>query len=159
MLTSLAPPFRFPFFPSPPPLPLPVPLSSVQLLLNLPFEFYTLVPISILGGIFNGIPGPNIKAMVLNKNTRDARGSAMAIFSLTNVVGKGLGPPLVGILIARFGRQTTFCISACLLWFLIGVLLLMVGRSIGADEDYVAQQVFFCLFMCAWEGGMVDPTF
>jgi len=145
MLTSLAPPFRFPFFPSPPPLPLPVPLSSVQLLLNLPFEFYTLVPISILGGIFNGIPGPNIKAMVLNKNTRDARGSAMAIFSLTNVVGKGLGPPLVGILIARFGRQTTFCISACLLWFLIGVLLLMVCRSIGADEDYVAHQVFFCL--------------
>ena len=116
------------------------------------------MPISILGGIFNGVPGPNIKAMVLNVNTPDTRGSAMAMFSLTDDIGKGLGPPLVGILIVRFGRQTAFSISACM-WFVSGVLLLMVGRSIGADEDYVAQQVFFCLFMCAWEGGMVDPTF
>ena len=58
-------------------------------MLNLPFDFRTLVPISVVGGIFGGYASPNVKAVLLNVNTPDTRGSAMALFSLSDDIGKG----------------------------------------------------------------------
>jgi len=70
-------------------------------------------------------------------------GSAMALFSLSDDIGKGLGPPLVGILIINFGRRMAFSIAACM-WFFSGLLLLALSRTIVADEQDVALQVCVC---------------
>ena len=47
-------------------------------MLNLPFDFRSLVPIALLGGMFSGYASPNVKAMLLNVNTPDIRGRWMS---------------------------------------------------------------------------------
>jgi len=67
----------------------------LMLLLNLKFTYRYMMPIAVIGGVLSGIPGSNINAILLNVNTPDTRGSAVALSTLTDDIGKGLGPPII----------------------------------------------------------------
>mmetsp|Transcript_3733 Transcript_3733/g.16349 ORF Transcript_3733/g.16349 Transcript_3733/m.16349 type:complete len:255 (+) Transcript_3733:567-1331(+) len=51
--------------------------------------------LAIVGGFLASPTGANVPAVVVNSNTPETRGSALAIFNMCNDVGKGLGP-LIG---------------------------------------------------------------
>jgi len=48
--------------------------------------------------------GVNVRAMVVNVNAPGERGTAFGVFNLTDDLGKGLGPVMTSLLIARLGR-------------------------------------------------------
>ncbi|HPA72750.1 MAG TPA: hypothetical protein PKY31_10805 [Spirochaetota bacterium] len=94
-----------------------------------------LAPIII--GFFTGfiitITGPNMKAILLNVNTPETRGSIFSLFNLTDDLGKGFGPVIISLLIVGFGRLLAFNI-ANLFWLVCGVLLLVMMATFPKDE-------------------------
>jgi len=42
-----------------------------------------------------GVPGPNLRAIMINVNAPETRGVALALQSVTDDLGKGLGPVIV----------------------------------------------------------------
>ena len=45
---------------------------------------------------------------MLNVNAPDVRATAYAVYTLSDDLGKGIGPWLVAVLIKAFGRETAF---------------------------------------------------
>lgn len=109
-------------------------------LLNYPSQIGVTDP-SVMGplvlGFFTGftitITGPNVKAMLLNVNTPETRGSIFSLFNLTDDLGKGFGPVIISLLIAQFGRLMAFNI-ANLFWVVCGLLLLVMAITFPKDE-------------------------
>lgn len=65
--------------------------------------FLILLP-AVVTGMLSSVAGPLNKAMLLNVNEPETRGVALAWQSMTDDLGKGLGPALVAGLIAKLGR-------------------------------------------------------
>ncbi|MBP7585564.1 MAG: MFS transporter [Spirochaetes bacterium] len=113
-------------------------IIPMAVLLNYPPYQQTgsvLAPIII--GFFTGfiitITGPNMKAILLNVNTPETRGSIFSLFNLTDDLGKGFGPVIISLLIVGFGRLLAFNI-ANLFWLVCGVLLLVMMATFPKDE-------------------------
>lgn len=66
--------------------------------------FWLILLPAVLTGMLSGTAGPLNKAMLLNVNEPETRGVALAWQSMTDDLGKGLGPALVAALIAKLGR-------------------------------------------------------
>nr|HPK45394.1 MFS transporter [Spirochaetota bacterium] len=79
------------------------------------------------------ITGPNVRAILLNVNTPETRGSIFSLFNLTDDLGKGFGPVIISALIVLFGRLMAFNI-ANLFWLLCGLLLLVMIKTFPEDE-------------------------
>lgn len=71
-------------------------------LLATPILFTLLL--AVTGGLLSSTAGPLNKAMLLNVNEPETRGVALAWQSMTDDLGKGLGPALVSALISALGR-------------------------------------------------------
>ncbi|TAL34568.1 MAG: MFS transporter [Spirochaetes bacterium] len=91
------------------------------------------VLIGFVTGFTITITGPNVKAMLLNVNAPETRGSIFSLFNLTDDLGKGFGPVIISGLIVAFGRLWAFNI-ANLFWLVCGVLLLVMIWTFPADE-------------------------
>lgn len=93
------------------------------------------VPLALgfITGFTITITGPNVKAMLLNVNTPETRGSIFSLFNLTDDLGKGFGPVIISILIAQFGRLIAFNI-ANFFWLACGLLLLVMIWTFPKDE-------------------------
>lgn len=115
----------------------------MAILLNFPpYSQTKIVWLPIAIGFFTGfvvtITGPNVKAILLNVNTPETRGSIFSLFNLTDDLGKGFGPVIISYLIVLFGRQIAFNI-ANLFWVICGVLLLVMMISFPKDEARLRQ--------------------
>ncbi len=88
-------------------------------------------------GLFTGfivtITGPNVKAMLLNTNSPETRGSIFSLFNLADDLGKGFGPVIISFLIALFGRLWAFNI-ANLFWLFCGIVLLSLAPIFPKDK-------------------------
>ncbi len=89
--------------------------------------------IGFITGFTITITGPNVKAILLNVNSPETRGSIFSLFNLTDDLGKGFGPVIISLLIVAFGRVWAFNI-ANLFWLVCGVLLLVMIRTFPRDE-------------------------
>ena len=58
------------------------------------------------------------------------------MFNLFDDVGKGLGPALVSMIVAKRGREEAFTI-AMLAWFVCGAILLSISCTVKRDEAKV----------------------
>jgi len=88
-----------------------------------------------------GLTGPNVHACVLNVNTPDLRGTAYAVYTLSDDLGKGIGPWLVAVLIKAFGRETAFNLGISLGFFFCGLFLLLQFFTLERDERRVADAI------------------
>lgn len=95
--------------------------------------------VTVLSGIFVVIPVPLERSILTNVCLPRLRGRANAFVSITDDLGKGLGPALVSLLITSFDRQTAFNISL-LGWIVGGVLSLMIVFFVVNDEQNVQDQ-------------------
>ncbi len=113
-------------------------IIPMAVLLNFPpFSETASVTAPIVIGFFTGfivtITGPNVKAILLNVNTPETRGSIFSLFNLTDDLGKGFGPVIISLLIVAFGRVVAFNV-ANLFWLVCGVLLLVMMFTFPKDE-------------------------
>ncbi|GFH14297.1 MFS domain-containing protein, partial [Haematococcus lacustris] len=73
-------------------------IGPLTYLVNAPLPSYPLGAtafLALLGGCFASVAGPNLKAVLLNVNEPETRGVAFALQTMTDDLGKGLGPFLV----------------------------------------------------------------
>eukprot|EP01006_Ploeotia_vitrea_P066704 TRINITY_DN95524_c0_g1_i1.p1 TRINITY_DN95524_c0_g1~~TRINITY_DN95524_c0_g1_i1.p1 ORF type:complete len:512 (+),score=10.07 TRINITY_DN95524_c0_g1_i1:67-1536(+) len=91
------------------------------------------------GGII-AVTGSNVRAVILNVNMPETRGTVFGVFALTDDIGKGLGPVLIALLISTVGRFKAICVGFCC-WVLCALLLGMMGLTMEKDEDKVQTQL------------------
>ena len=96
--------------------------------------------VTVLSGVFVVIPVPLERSILTNVCLPRLRGRANAMVSITDDLGKGLGPALVSLLITSFDRQTAFNISL-LGWIVGGILSMSIVLFVVKDEAAVQQQL------------------
>ncbi len=95
---------------------------------------------SLSCGLFIGVTGPNIRAVLLDSNPPEVRGSVISLYTLCNDLGMGLGPVVVAALVAWQGRLVALNLANGL-WLVAGVLLFGVVRSFPRDERAMQQRL------------------
>ena len=90
--------------------------------------------LGLLGGICISTASSNNKAMLMNVNRPEHRGSVFAVFNLTDNIGKGFGPALGGAMLAATGSYRFMVNTAVSFWFLCSLLFIGVIFSIGRDR-------------------------
>merc|ERR1719482_2320170 len=79
-----------------------------------------------------GATGPNIKALLMNVNPSSRRGTVFGVYTLCDNLGKGIGPSLVCVLIAMFGRRAAFSLAFCL-WWACSFICIQVRGTVDRD--------------------------
>lgn len=117
-------------------------IPAMLYLINAPAEGPFFSFMAFVAGFACSMNGPNVRSMLQNVCTPEVRGTAFAIFTLTDDLGKGLGPVFIVLILGAVGgnRQTAFNINTTG-WFLCGVFLLMTTCTYAKDADKVQQQV------------------
>lgn len=115
-------------------------IIPMALLINYPAQFGVEKPsitLPVLIGLFTGfivtITSPNVKAMLLNTNAPETRGSIFSLFNLADDLGKGFGPVIISFLIVLFGRLWAFNI-ANIFWLFCGIVLLYLVAVFPRDK-------------------------
>lgn len=90
------------------------------------------VLIGLVTGFTISITGPNVRAILLNVNAPETRGSIFSLYNLADTLGKGFGPVIISLLIVAFDRVWAFNI-ANLFWLFCGVILISIGLYFPRD--------------------------
>jgi len=110
-------------------------------LINLPWRYITTTRggptylayfLSICGGI-TAVAGPNIRAVFMNVNPSEIRGTVFSAFTLCDDLGKGFGPSIIVVLISLFGRRMAFSLAFCL-WFVSSFFLFNLRHDLVKDS-------------------------
>ncbi len=94
----------------------------------------TVMLFSLLGGICISTASSNNKAILMNINRPEHRGSVFAVFNLTDNIGKGFGPAIGGAMLAATGSYSFMVNTSVSFWFLCSILFIGVIFSIGKDR-------------------------
>ncbi|MCR9141761.1 MAG: MFS transporter [bacterium] len=92
----------------------------------------------IVGGFTVSIAGVNIRAILVNTNLPENRGSVFAVFNLADKLGMGCGPFLVGLLLFTGSRVLAYNLAVAF-WIPCGLFWLFMARTMVQDEDRVAK--------------------
>ena len=96
--------------------------------------------VASVGGCVASLNGPNVRQVLQGVISPEMRGSAFALFTVSDDLGRALGPSLSLALINRFGRQDAF--NADLAgWALCGALLLVLSGFYEADMAAAQERV------------------
>ncbi len=115
-------------------------IIPMAFLLNYPSQIGVAEPgvagplaLGFVTGFTVSVTSPNVKAMLLNVNAPETRGSIFSLFNLTDNLGKGFGPVIISFFIVHFGRLYAFNI-ANLFWVICGLVLLAMAWTFPRDE-------------------------
>lgn len=115
-------------------------VAPIALLLNYPTQAGVADPSLLMPIVYGGVGGlllaataPNVRAMLLNVNPADQRGTTFAFYNLADDLGRGFGPVIISALIVAAGRVWAFNV-ANLLWLICGLLLLVLTWTFPKDE-------------------------
>lgn len=105
--------------------------------------FYSMAFFS--GGLVS-VNGPNVRTVLQNVCAPEVRGSAFAVFMLSDDIGKGLGPVfIVQLLQACNGDRTKAFNIAIYFWIFCGVILLMLTFTVIQDEINVQNKILLSM--------------
>ena len=96
---------------------------------------YPLV-LGVLSGFFITITAPNMKAILLNVNHSNHRGTAFALYNLADDLGRGFGPYIISLFILQFGRQWGFNLANGI-WFFCGIFILLMMKTYNSDQKTI----------------------
>jgi hypothetical protein len=99
---------------------------------------------STIAGIVVSIPVPNLRAVILNVNEPELRGIAVALQSMTDDVGKGLGPFIVAFFISHMGRTQAFNLAVAG-WIPCSLMMLGLCCSMRTDELAMQRRLQECM--------------
>lgn len=93
------------------------------------------IVIGFVGGAIVTVTGGNVKAVLMDVNVPENRGTIFSIFNLADDLGKGLGPFVIGsILAVLFGRVLAYNIAVGM-WIFCGVIWLFLIKIFPKDEE------------------------
>jgi predicted MFS family arabinose efflux permease len=90
--------------------------------------------LAVITGFTVILPAPNMKAITLDVNSPETRGSILSLSNLTDSLGQGFGPYVISLFIVAFGRIMAFNI-ANLFWVLCGLLQILMVFTFPKDEQ------------------------
>ena len=99
-----------------------------------------LMVLLFLSGLCLGVPNANARAMLLNTNMPETRGTAVNILVILSNLGKGVGPLLASSMIVGLGRQMSFTVItiifsfACLPYYI-------TSCTYASDTELQVQEV------------------
>lgn len=89
--------------------------------------------LSFVTGFLVSVPSANVKAILMNVNRPEHRGSVFAVFNITDNLGQGFGPALGGILISL---GYVFMMNFSIFWWIpCGIIFFAVARHIVRDRE------------------------
>jgi MFS family permease len=97
--------------------------------------------LAICGGLLISVASSNIRAFLMNVNPPEQRGSAFAVFNLTDTIGKGVGPALGGMILAASQNYQLMLNVAVSFWSLCVVIFLGVVFTIDRDRAALQRRV------------------
>ncbi len=90
--------------------------------------------LSFSAGFLVSTASANVKAILMNVNPPERRGSVFAVFNITDNLGQGFGPAIGGLMMA--GSSMLFTLNFATLWWIpCGLLFLFIARSLGSDRN------------------------
>mmetsp|Transcript_27163 Transcript_27163/g.64143 ORF Transcript_27163/g.64143 Transcript_27163/m.64143 type:complete len:499 (-) Transcript_27163:58-1554(-) len=122
-------------------------IAPLLFLVNLPSPpsplppFGTLLFVAALTGFVGNFTGPNIRAILLNCNTPETRGTTFALYNLCDDLGKGFGPAIIAAMIVTQGRVAAFNTAVVVGWIGCGCAVLCIGFTMEADAAKVQEKV------------------
>ena len=96
--------------------------------------------ILLISGFIVSITGPNVRSVLQSVTAPEVRGTAFAVYNLTDDLGKGFGPVIVdAIVYISSGDKNTAYNVVISFWFICAILLFMMSTSMVADEEAVQE--------------------
>jgi len=87
---------------------------------------------AFIGGFLVSVPSANVKAILMNVNRPEHRGSVFAVFNITDNLGQGFGPAIGGLLVSV---SYLFTMNFAVFWWVpCGIMFFMVARYIISDR-------------------------
>ena len=112
-------------------------ILPTAILLNIPMSNTIYMVFGFMTGFIVSVASANYKAILMNVNRPENRGSVFAVSNLTDNLGMGLGPVVGGLLLAQ-GYQ--FMMNFAIAWWLpCGLIFLMVAKYITKDRDKLQE--------------------
>jgi MFS family permease len=90
--------------------------------------------LAVITGFTVILPAPNMKAITLDVNSPETRGSILSLSNLTDSLGQGFGPAVISLFIIAFGRVIAFNIANSF-WILCGLLEILMVFTFPKDEQ------------------------
>jgi len=116
-------------------------LLPCYLIINLPLtSFAATMLLGAAGGLLISVPASNNKAILMNINRPEHRGSVFSVFNVTDNIGKGVGPAAGSFILSLTGNNYRFMMNfAVSCWILCGILFIGVIFFITQDrKDFLA---------------------
>ena len=115
--------------------------------------------LGFLGALIATIPSSNVKAVLMNVNPPENRGTIFSLFNLADDLGKGVAPFLIGsVLSIHFGRAVSYNI-AILMWLVCGAawvaLVFVFPRDVERLEATLRERASS---MESGESGRTSPV-
>lgn len=92
-------------------------------------------------GFVAGFAGIIVKTLLMNVTIPETRGSAFAIQSLVDELGKGFGPYLVSQLIVAAGDRTSGITIAIMMWIPCGIIICLISCFLEKDVLSVEKEI------------------
>jgi len=95
-------------------------------------DYTTLMVLSLATGFIIAQSGANCRAMLVNVNLPEARGSMSALYNIVDDLGRGFGPFFVSLIIMAMGRESAFIITP-FFWVPCALIFFLIGRTLPGD--------------------------
>lgn len=108
------------------------------ILVNMPVTNMTAYLIlGFFAGFLVSVASANVKAIIMNVNRPEHRGTVFSVFNITDNIGQGLGPAMGGLLVPL---GYLFMMDFAILWWVpCGLLFFMVAKYINKDRDVLRE--------------------
>eukprot|EP00290_Baffinella_frigidus_P031614 CAMPEP_0180266002 /NCGR_PEP_ID=MMETSP0988-20121125/767_1 /TAXON_ID=697907 /ORGANISM="non described non described, Strain CCMP2293" /LENGTH=204 /DNA_ID=CAMNT_0022236553 /DNA_START=6 /DNA_END=620 /DNA_ORIENTATION=- len=119
-------------------------IVPVLYLINLPDPLpplWVLCAAGACGGAILTVTGACVKAVLLNVNAPETRGSALAVYALFDDLGRGFGPYFVALLIGVMGRAEAFSVTVVAGWLVCAGLLGCMTFFLRGDEERLQRHL------------------
>ncbi len=109
------------------------------MLVNIPVDpsgwgYQLYIVLAVVTGFFVSAAGPNVRAILMNVNRPENRGTVFACFNITDNIGKGFGPAIGGLMLPIVG-YIGMMNFAVFWWIPCGLIFFMIMRYIKNDRD------------------------
>lgn len=111
-------------------------MPPIYLLLNIEWPgFSHYLVLVIAGGVLISVASSNVRALLMNVNTPNHRGSVFAIYNFADNIGKGVGPALGGLILATTSDYQLMVNLAVSCWLLCVLFFAGVIFTVGKDRQ------------------------
>ena len=101
---------------------------NIEIFPNLEHAFFYII--LLISGFIVSITGPNVRSVLQSVTAPEVRGTAFAVYNLTDDLGKGFGPVIVdAIVYISSGDKNTAYNVVISFWFICAILLFMMSTS------------------------------